>query len=62
MVCCDCGLAHRLQFRVGLVTSGNPRKGVYRMRLLPDRDFRVMFRAQRAPRFTAVARKRKGRA
>ena len=59
MVCCDCGLAHRMQFKVGLVSSGNPRTGAYRLRLLPDSEFRVMFRAQRAPRYTAMARRKK---
>ena len=59
MVCCDCGLAHRMQFKVGIVTHGNPKKGAYRMRLLPDTEFRVMFRAQRAPRYTAMKRRKK---
>ena len=46
LVCCDCGSAHRLQFKVGIVTHGNPKKGAYRMRLLPVTEFRVIFRAQ----------------
>ena len=59
MVCCDCGLAHRMQFKVGIVTSGNAKIGAYRLRLLPDTEFRVMFRAQRAERYTCSIRKRK---
>ena len=59
MACCDCGLTHRMQFRVGIVTHGNAKTGAYRMRLLPDTEFRVMFRAQRAERYTALARKRR---
>ena len=50
MRCCGCGLAHRMQFKVGRVVSGNVR-GYYSMILLPSTRFRVMFRVQRAPRY-----------
>lgn len=61
MVCCDCGLAHRLQFKVGRVSGGNV-KGRYTLDLLPSTKYRVMFRAQRAPRYTRKERRISSRA
>lgn len=57
MRCCDCGLSHRLQFKVGIVTRGNV-NSYYSMRLLPLTKYRPMFRVQRANAYTRQARKR----
>ena len=58
MACCDCGLVHHLQFRVSKVTkryADGRKAGIY----MPNRDYRVHFRAKRAPRYTAAQRKKK---
>ena len=60
MSCCDCGLVHEMQFKaVKVVKRG--KAGYWSGLLLPNRDYRVMFRARRAPRYTAKQRKKHGR-
>jgi hypothetical protein len=56
MACCDCGLVHRMEFVVVKVAT-RWKDGRWNGAVLPSRNYRVMFRAQRAPRYTAKQRK-----
>lgn len=47
MACCDCGLVHRLDFRIAV----NPKD---------KNKMKAQFRAFRAPKYTAQFRKRTG--
>lgn len=51
MACCDCGLVHELQFRVGKVRN-RWKDGRWNADLLPNRDYRVFMRGRRAQRYT----------
>jgi hypothetical protein len=57
MACCDCGLVHRMQFVVVKVAK-RWKDGRWNGDVLPIRNYRVMFRAQRAPRYTAKQRRK----
>lgn len=58
MVCCDCGLAHRMQF-VAVKVNKRWKDGRWNGDVMHSRTYRVMFRAQRAPRYTARQRRSK---
>lgn len=58
MACCDCGLVHRMQF-VTVKVSHRWKDGRWNGEVLPSRNYRVMFRARRAPIYTKRARKSK---
>lgn len=60
MACCDCGLVHEMQFYAVKVAKFG-KSGYWSGTLLPRRGYRVMFRARRAPRYTARQRARKRR-
>jgi len=51
MKCCDCGLAHILQFKAFEHTPER-KDGSYRMRLLPRSKYGVTFRARRSPKYS----------
>lgn len=53
MVCCDCGLAHRLQFKTFKIVRRYA-NGMIAME--PVKRHAVRFRAQRAPAYTRRAR------
>jgi hypothetical protein len=55
MACCDCGLTHRMQF-VAVKVSKRWKDGRWNADVLPSRTYRVMFRAKRAPSYTAKQR------
>lgn len=58
LVCCDCGLAHEMQFKAfrrGQVYAD----GSYEMDYLPRTQYGVSFRARRAERYTVAARRAK---
>lgn len=57
MVCCDCGLAHRLQFYATRVDKRYA-TGRFTYKVLNRRHFGVLFRAQRAEAYTKQARKK----
>ena len=58
LACCDCGLVHRMQFVVVKVDR-RWKDGRWNGDVLSSRYYRVMFRAQRAPRYTAKQRARR---
>lgn len=58
LVCCDCGLAHRLQFKAFRIIKRR-KDGLTRVAIAPGHL--VRFRAQRAPAYTRKARKNKPR-
>lgn len=58
MACCDCGLVHTMQFYAVKVAK-HGKGGYWSGTLLPRRGYRVMFRAKRAPRYTAKQRAKK---
>lgn len=60
MACCDCGLVHKMQFRVFVKTKDNP-DGSYRLVPVRSKQFGVQFRAGRDRRATAGMRQRKER-
>lgn len=53
MGCCDCGLVHKMQFRVLKLKDANT--GV----LMPQHMVKVQFRVQRDKRSTAAVRRKK---
>lgn len=59
MSCCDCGLAHRLIFRVRKITK--KRKNGYDFSV-PAKGHIVQFKAQRAPAYTKRDRRKARRA
>lgn len=59
MACCDCGLVHRVQFRVHMVTKRN-RDGSFHKTIVRGRQFGVEMRAGRDNRATANMRRKKG--
>lgn len=58
MACCDCGLVHEMQFYAAKVVL-HGKNGYWSGQLLHRRGYRVMFRARRAPRYTARQRARR---
>jgi len=56
LICCDCGLAHNMDFRVVKITKQNP-DGSYDVEVLDSKDYRVEFRAQRNNRSTGQFRR-----
>lgn len=61
MACCDCGLVHDVQFRVGIATSNKNSKGFFSFDRLPTGlkkgMYRVLMRAKRNKRATAQMRR-----
>lgn len=55
MVCCDCGLAHRMKFRVMKVTKVRKDGTKESVKV---RGHIVQFKAKRAPRYTSVQRRK----
>ena len=58
MVCCDCGLAHRLQFKAHRVVR---RYANGYIKVAAARGHIVRYRAQRAPAYTRKIRARGGK-
>ena len=56
MVCCDCGLAHDMQFQAAKVTSTGE-NGSWECEDLDVEEYRVLFRARRNNRSTAQIRR-----
>lgn len=54
LVCCDCGLAHRMEFKAFRIIK---RRKDGLTRVAPAPGHLVRFRAQRAPAYTRKARK-----